>query len=205
MTAQARCTTSSAGVPSPIAVSCARSSIAAAAAPVSGDGTSKMGLASGLHCADVRALGLEPLALRERGEWAPGDAYWGEEGEPIEEWAKPIIARGRRPMFEMEKVLPRVSSAHFDSDPIIEASALNNAGKPESAGFDRVLAWGLIDNRPFLRCMLGAGLCWWRLGEPRAAAALFRKMLWLNPSDNQGARFNLGDVEAGKAWNELER
>ena len=50
-----------------------------------------------------------------------------------------------------------------------------------------------------------AGLCWWRLGEARAAAALFRKMLWLNPSDNQGARFNLGDVEAGKAWNELER
>ena len=29
-------------------------------------------------------------------------SYWGEEGEPIEEWATPIIARGPRPMYEME-------------------------------------------------------------------------------------------------------
>lgn len=31
------------------------------------------------------------------------------------------------------------------------------------------------------------------------------KMLWLNPSDNQGARFNLTAVEAGKTWEEMER
>ena len=31
-------------------------------------------------------------------------------------------------------------------------------------------------------------------------AAFFRTMLWLNPSDNQGARFNLADVEAGRTW-----
>jgi hypothetical protein len=27
-------------------------------------------------------------------------------------------------------------------------------------------------------------------------------MLWLNPTDNQGARFNLHDVKEGKAWHE---
>lgn len=70
--------------------------------------------------------------------------------------------------------------------------------------FDGVLAWGLIDNRPFLRCMLGVGLCAWRFGNTREAAAVFRKMLWLNPSDNQGARFNLAAVEAGKRWEEME-
>jgi hypothetical protein len=32
--------------------------------------------------------------------------YWGHEGEPIEDWAKPIIARGPRLEFEMEQVLP---------------------------------------------------------------------------------------------------
>jgi hypothetical protein len=62
--------------------------------------------------------------------------------------------------------------------------------------FNGVLAWGLIDNRPFLRCMLGVALCWWRLGKTREAPAVFRKMLWLNSGDNQGSRFNLAAVES---------
>jgi predicted TPR repeat methyltransferase len=67
-----------------------------------------------------------------------------------------------------------------------------------------VLPWGHIDNRPFLRCLNGTGLCAWRLGDRRSAAAVFKKMLWLNPGDNQGARFNLAAVEAGKTWEEME-
>src|SRR5690606_20502200 len=39
--------------------------------------------------ADVAALGLEPLAVHEFGEWDPESEYWGEEDEPIDEWAKP--------------------------------------------------------------------------------------------------------------------
>ncbi|MBK6847862.1 MAG: cytoplasmic protein [Proteobacteria bacterium] len=204
--------------------------------------------------ADVEALGLVPLALRPRGEWDPETRYWGEEGEPLEAWAKAIIARGKRPMFEMEQVLPGVEPGDFDSDPIVEASELNAAGdrvgareilmnmlaqdlrcldahahlgnfdfdhRPAQAlrhydvglsigtlslgkRFDGVLAWGLIDNRPFLRCMLSMGLCLWRLGKTREAAAVFRKLLWLNPGDNQGARFNLAAVEAGRTWEELQ-
>lgn len=162
--------------------------------------------------ADVEALGLTPLAVHEQGEWDPKTEYWGEEGERIEEWAKPIIARGKRPMFELEQVLPGADAEDFDSDPIVEASELNAAGDRAHARgafslgrkFDGVLAWGLIDNRPFLRCMLGVGLCAWRFGNTRDAAAVFRKMLWLNPSDNQGARFNLAAIEAGKTWEEME-
>jgi hypothetical protein len=30
-------------------------------------------------------------------------------------------------------------------------------------GFEGALPWGFIDNRPFLRCMSGLGLCLWRL------------------------------------------
>ena len=70
--------------------------------------------------------------------------------------------------------------------------------------FDGVLAWGLVDNRPCLRCLHGVGLRAWRLRDLPAAAAGFRRLLWLNPSDNQGARFNLAAVEAGKTWEELE-
>jgi hypothetical protein len=33
------------------------------------------------------------------------------------------------------------------------------------ADFNGVLPWGMIDNRPFLRCLNGYGLCLWRLGR----------------------------------------
>jgi tetratricopeptide (TPR) repeat protein len=66
--------------------------------------------------------------------------------------------------------------------------------------FDGVLQWGCIDNRPFLRCMHGYGLCAWRLERFEEAESVFTRMLWLNPSDNQGVRFLLPDVSARKPW-----
>jgi len=68
------------------------------------------------------------------------------------------------------------------------------------ANFDGVLAWGHIDNRPFLRCMQGYGLCLWRLGRFEEASEIFDRMLWLNPADNQGIRFLIGDVRAKRSW-----
>ncbi len=47
---------------------------------------------------------MVPLELRARSAWDPAAEYWAEADQPIEEWAKPIIARGRRPQFEMEQV-----------------------------------------------------------------------------------------------------
>jgi hypothetical protein len=70
--------------------------------------------------------------------------------------------------------------------------------------FTGVLAWGLIDNRPFLRCMHGYGLCLWRLGRFDEAEHIFEKMLWLNPSDNQGVRFLIDEVKAKTAWEDRE-
>jgi hypothetical protein len=202
----------------------------------------------------VRALGLVPLGLEPEGDWDPEEEYWGEEGRPLPEWARPIVARGRRPAFEMEQVLPGSNPDDWDSDPIIEASELNDAGdrraaedllmkvlaedlrcldahahlgnfafehRPEQAmrhyrvgadigglslgtDFEGVLPWGLVDNRPFLRCLHGLGLCSWRLGKLDEAAKTFTRMLWLNPSDNQGERFNLANVQAGRSWEECE-
>jgi len=68
------------------------------------------------------------------------------------------------------------------------------------AGNDTVLPWGQIDNRPFLRCLHGYGLCLWRLGRASEAEAVFARMLWLNPGDNQGIRFILPQVQAGMRW-----
>jgi hypothetical protein len=63
-----------------------------------------------------------------------------------------------------------------------------------------VLAWGLIDNRPFLRCLHGYALRLWRLGQFAETEGVLERILWLNPSDNQGARFVLRAVQAGDAW-----
>jgi hypothetical protein len=70
--------------------------------------------------------------------------------------------------------------------------------------FKNVLRWGMIDNRPYLRCLHGYGLCLWRLKRFDEAAAIFTRMLWMNPSDNQGARFNLHDIRAGKPWEDRD-
>jgi hypothetical protein len=37
--------------------------------------------------------------------------------------------------------------------------------------FDGVLPWGFVDNRPFLMCTHGFGLCHWRLGLFEEASA----------------------------------
>ena len=49
-------------------------------------------------------------------------------------------------------------------------------------GFDGLLPWGWIDNRPFLRCMHGFGLCLWRLSRFEEPESIVDRMLWLNPS-----------------------
>jgi hypothetical protein len=199
---------------------------------------------------DVQALGVAPLKVEERGTWDPADHYWGEEGEPIEDWAKPIIAWGSRPEFEMEQMLPGADPDDPFCDPIIESNDRKDAGDIEGANkilmdlcqadlrcldahahlgniafdhwpeiairhyevgfrigelsfgesFDGLLPWGWIDNRPFLRCMNGFGLCQWRLSRFEEAENIFKRMLWLNPSDNQGVRFLIEDVRAGAAW-----
>ena len=203
---------------------------------------------------DVGALDLVPLKLEARGVWDPAQQYWGDEGEPIEDWAKPIITRGRRPQFEMEQVLPGMESddPDPDADPIGQAVDHNDAGDREGAykilmdlcqadlrcldahahlgnmvfdgrpqdairhyevgfrigelslgkDFEGVLPWGCIDNRPFLRCMHGFGLCLWRLRRFAEAGSIFARMLWLNPSDNQGVRFLIDEVRAKVAWEE---
>ena len=176
---------------------------------------------------DMAALGLVPLRLDDRGLWDPEAEYWGEDDEPVEEWAKPIIARGPRSQFEMEQVLPGMHPEDPFSDPILESTILKQAGArqeahrilmglcqsdlrcldahahlgnlvfdrtPETAirhyevglhigelslgsEFDGVLLWDFIDNRPFLRCLEGYGLCLWRLGRFEEAGRAFERML----------------------------
>jgi tetratricopeptide (TPR) repeat protein len=65
-----------------------------------------------------------------------------------------------------------------------------------------VFAWHYLDNRPYLRALHGYGLTHWRLERYNEALNVFQRMLWLNPSDNQGVRFLVSDVKAKKPWKE---
>ncbi len=51
--------------------------------------------------------------------------------------------------------------------------------------------WGDIDTRPYMRALSGLALVEWELGNYKQAIAHYRHMLFLNPNDNQGARYCL--------------
>lgn len=59
---------------------------------------------------------------------------------------------------------------------------------------EEVVYWGNIDTRPYMRARLGFGLCCMHLGRFKEALAEFKTLLVLNPNDNQGVRFLVGDV-----------
>ena len=58
--------------------------------------------------------------------------------------------------------------------------------------FDGYIEWSSLENRPFLRSMHGAVLCYLQLRQRRNAVRLMKKMLKWNPNDNQGVRFLIG-------------
>ena len=149
----------------------------------------------------------------------------------------------------MEQIVPGEDASDIDSDPILKANNMMEAGdragahqilmevcledlrcldahahlglfafdRPQHAirhyevgvrigelslgpDFDGLLPWGHTDNRPFLRCLHGYGLCLWRLKRFEEAERVFDQLLWLNPSDNQGVRFLLEDIRARSPW-----
>jgi|HubBroStandDraft_1064217.scaffolds.fasta_scaffold03633_3 hypothetical protein len=67
-------------------------------------------------------------------------------------------------------------------------------------GFDGLLVWGKVYNRPFLRSLHGHALCLWRFGKLPEAQHAFERILSLNPNDNQGVRFCWEDVRRGRTW-----
>jgi hypothetical protein len=70
--------------------------------------------------------------------------------------------------------------------------------------FDGVLPWGLVENRPFLRCLHGLSRALLRRDRREDAAAALRRLLRLDPADHLGAGASVAAIEAGKTWREME-
>ena len=51
--------------------------------------------------------------------------------------------------------------------------------------------WGVLETRPYMRARAGLAVILIQLGEKEKAAQHYREMLILNPSDNQGIRYEL--------------
>jgi hypothetical protein len=209
---------------------------------------------------DAKALGLQPLELKDEGIWEPDkEDELFDRGDPFEKYYLPIMAFGPRREFKLEQIIPYQDPDDGDSDPISEAADAYDAGDQQTAykiiaellsadlrcidahahlgnrmfnlydnpnkssedkarrhfeaglriaelslggNFHDLLPWEYIDNRPFMRCLYGFGQCLWRSGDMAAARQVFERMLWLNPRDNQGAKFLLAKIDAGRSWYE---
>ena len=52
--------------------------------------------------------------------------------------------------------------------------------------------WSILETRPYMRALLGLADCYWEKREFELTIEIYREMLKLNPSDNQGVRYALG-------------
>ena len=94
---------------------------------------------------------------------------------------------------------------YFEDDDLIKAKNFYKLGvaiglKSISEKINDVFPWGVIDNRPFLRCLHGLGITLYRERNVIDAMTIFQKMIWLNPRDNQGARFLINSLIKGIKW-----
>ncbi len=93
--------------------------------------------------------------------------------------------------------LPTLALHHFELGVAIGSLSVGE-------DFDGVLPWGIVENRPFLRCLHGlsrALLCCERRED---AAAALRRLLLLDPIDPLGAGATLVAIEAGKTRRDLD-
>ncbi|MEW6409231.1 MAG: tetratricopeptide repeat protein [Nitrospirota bacterium] len=98
--------------------------------------------------------------------------------------ARNILASIHMDRFEFE------DAERIYKDAIRDAVA-KQGGKLKVEG---VTYWGSIHTRPYMRSRHGLGLCYMRLGKFKEALEEFNTLLDLNPNDNQGVRFLIGDV-----------
>jgi len=68
----------------------------------------------------------------------------------------------------------------------------------------QVMAWGAMSNRHIMRAIYQFAWVLWHLGQPEPCAMILRRLLHMNPGDNQGVRYELLAIcmGLGTDWDE---
>ena len=66
--------------------------------------------------------------------------------------------------------------------------------EPEVKDITKGSFWSNLETRPYMRGMHGLGLTAWKQNSFEDAIEIFKRMLELNPNDNQGVRYLLGPL-----------
>ena len=149
----------------------------------------------GLDLDDLDAIELDPIIeandLREQGD---------------DEGARQIFAGLLETDLRCLDAHAHLGNMTFDLSPQ-QALMHYNVGaeiglQALGTNFRSVLPWSWANNRPFLRCMFGYGLCLWKLERWQQAVLLFESIVDLNPMDELGVRDMLPEVRAEQPYDE---
>ncbi len=75
----------------------------------------------------------------------------------------------------------------------------------KNGDWPEVMEWAWLENRHLMRMLHHAAWMLWRLGQPEHAAQILRRILRMNPGDNQGVRDELLAIRMGldpETWDE---
>lgn len=67
----------------------------------------------------------------------------------------------------------------------------------EMGRWPKELPWGFLENRHIMRAINQQALFYWEIGKIDEALDIFRKLLRVNPQDNQGVRYNILAIKMG--------
>nr|MBA3538193.1 cytoplasmic protein [Deltaproteobacteria bacterium] len=169
---------------------------------------------------DTAALGLVPLALREAHGGPPAAFEMELPGRDPEDAIDPTLARTLGPgeHAEADELAERLLET--DLRDLAAHTYLGNrllGLSPQWAlhhyevgvriaelsvrdGFDGVLPWSLVGNRPLLSCLLGYGECLWQLERWDEAERQLARLVRLDPADPRDVGSRRTAVQARRAW-----
>jgi len=67
------------------------------------------------------------------------------------------------------------------------------------------MAWGFLENRHLMRAIERYGILCWEHGTTDETLDIFRRLLRMNPGDNQGARHNILAIKLGLGIEEWQK
>lgn len=165
-------------------------------------------------CEEVIATGVRPCFEME--QVLPGVEPDDWDTDPIVEAAELHRAGYHREAIRLLEGLLAIDSRCIDAWGHLGLIAFDTRGPGAAArlyetgvavaerslpdGFAGVLPWGMVDNRPFLRCLHGLALCAWRQRRWDDAEAMFTARVWLDPSGPIDALACLDPVRARTRW-----